>query len=705
MSVDNETRTAAHPLDRFWLPGAAVLLSAFALRVYALAAQSLWNDEGTSIALSRRSLEAIADGAAKDIHPPLYYFLLHFWMPLAGESEFAVRFLSVAAGVLLIAFTVRLAGDLFGEEAALVAGLLSAFSPFQIYYSQETRMYIWVALWSAVSVWAMVRMLTSPTPLPPSSPAEREGNKGYWGDTPHDPPSGALPLNPKALATSLLYIGATVAALYTHYFAPAVVLAENICFLVWLVLAWRAMPLEGGTLWQEKGTLRRAFPTRVGRTLMAWVATQLAIGLAFLPWYLYAGNQLAAWPSISEPFDLPTLVWRVLNVFSSGRSLDGPAATITALALGVLAIGGLLPARGRRTIEWATVLLGLWVLVPVGVMYAVSLSRPAYDPKFLLLATPPFFILATRGLSLVWVRIFPHDFGTEQPWLASLCSVLVVAMLAVVGFFPSLRNYYSDPHYARDDYRTILRYIDTNGQPGDGILVDAPGQADVVRYYHRGEQPLFLLPTGRPPERGATLASVDEMLDRVQRLYAIYWATEQADPERLIESRLAERAFKARDEWHGNVRLAVYGIAPPARPPAQAIDAEFGGEIRLTGYQLDKEQARAGGLLTLTLYWQVEHTPSGRYKVFVHLLDAENRVVAQRDGEPVGDLRSTTSWRAGETIADPYGVLTEPETPPGEYRIEVGLYHAEGGARLPILGSDGRAQGDHIILDSVRISR
>ncbi|MCI0474886.1 MAG: glycosyltransferase family 39 protein, partial [Anaerolineales bacterium] len=119
----------------FWL--LVALFVAFALRVVFLDAQSLWNDEGTSVALSSLSLEAIINGAARDIHPPLYYLLLHFWMPFAGQTEFAVRFLSVIAGVLIVAVTYRVARAFFDDEVAVIAAFLTAFSPFQIYYSQE----------------------------------------------------------------------------------------------------------------------------------------------------------------------------------------------------------------------------------------------------------------------------------------------------------------------------------------------------------------------------------------------------------------------------------------------------------------------------------------------------------------------------------------------------------------------------------------
>jgi hypothetical protein len=209
----------------------------------------------------------------------------------------------------------------------------------------------------------------------------------------------------------------------------------------------------------------------------------------------------------------------------------------------------------------------------------------------------------------------------------------------------------------------------------------------------------------RPPDPAATRADVDEMLGKAKRLYAIYWATDQSDPRRIVETRLAETAFKARDEWHGNVRLALYGIAPEARGALQVLDAQVGDAITLTGYRLDAREVRAGDVLTLMLNWRADRIPSARYKVFVHLLDVSNQVVAQRDGEPVSDTRITTTWRAGESIADNYGIFIQPGTPPGDYRIEIGMYRADNGARLEIVARDGSAMGDHLIVGTVRVKQ
>jgi mannosyltransferase len=591
--------------NRFWL--LVALLLAFALRVYALDAQSLWNDEGTSVALASLSIEAIINSAARDIHPPLYYLLLHFWLPFAGSTEYAVRFLSVIAGVVIVALVFRIAYSVFDERVATLAAFLTALSPFQVYYSQEARMYIWVTLWAAVSVWAFVKLKVKSSKFKVET-AEVSGQRSVVSGQKSE------------VGMWVVYVVATLAALYTQYVGAFIVLAENLAFGVWLFFAIR----------NSQFTIRNL--QSAIRTLAPWLIGQLIIGSLFLPWYLFAGGQLASWPSISEPLDLPTLVWRVLNVFSIGLTLDGNLATITSILLGGLFLLGCwrptvplshcftVPLSHCPTVPLShrpTVPLLLWTLVPVAAMYIVSLTRPAYNPKFLLLATPAFYILAARGLSFVLRR---SSFVLRRSSFI-LCSLLILAGSAL-----SLLNYYTDPRYARDDYRTILQFIDAHERAGDGILVNAPGQIDVVRYYWHGSQQLFLLPRMRPPDPSATRADVDEMLDKTERLFAIYWATDQSDPARVVETRLAERAFKARDEWHGNVRLVLYGIAPRSRSVPQPLDVRFGDAMTLTSYQLDARRARVGDVLTLTLHWRVEQMPNARYKIFVHLLDASGRV-------------------------------------------------------------------------------
>ncbi|MBI3537456.1 MAG: glycosyltransferase family 39 protein, partial [Chloroflexi bacterium] len=590
--------------NKFWLRVA--LLAAFFLRVYRLDAQSLWNDEGTSIALASLNLDAIINGAARDIHPPLYYFLLHFWIALVGNSEFAARFLSVGAGVLVVVVTFRLARKLFAEKVGSIAAFLAALSPLLIYYSQETRMYIFLPLWSALAVWAMVVMLeVRDWRLEIRDLSQENPTSNFQLLT-----SKTKPANSRTRRTLawLAFIIANIAALYTHYFSATLVLFENLAFAFWLGFAWNK---NTNVIARSREAATKQSPDNLGiasrpsdarndalkHTLAFWLIGQLIIAAAFLPWYLFAGNQLASWPAISEPFDLLTLLARVANIFSVGFTLEGSIAAIIALIFAILFLVGIYAARNKL---WLSSVLGLWTIVPVAVMYAVSLTRPAYNPKFLLLALPPFLILCARGLEKFKV---PSP-KSQVTYYALRFTQYALGILLVVFTLLSLANYYFNPRYARDDYRAIFGAINATARANDGILIDAPGQADVVRYYNHRALALYPLPRMRPPDSDATRADVEQVLARVEKLYAIYWATEQSDPQNIIETKLAENAFPAREEWFGNVRLAMYGIATNARGETQTLNARLGDEIVLQTVRVDTRRARVGEIVTLTLTWR-----------------------------------------------------------------------------------------------------
>ncbi|TMC55004.1 MAG: hypothetical protein E6J26_08350 [Chloroflexi bacterium] len=104
----------------------AILLVAAALRFYRLEAQSLWSDEGASVVQATRDLPAIVENAARDIHPPLYYILLHFWVMPFGTSEPGVRSLSAALGVALVLMCFLLGRQLWDEPTGLLGAALAA---------------------------------------------------------------------------------------------------------------------------------------------------------------------------------------------------------------------------------------------------------------------------------------------------------------------------------------------------------------------------------------------------------------------------------------------------------------------------------------------------------------------------------------------------------------------------------------------------
>jgi 4-amino-4-deoxy-L-arabinose transferase-like glycosyltransferase len=137
----------------------------------------------------------------------------------------------------------------------------------------------------------------------------------------------------------------------------------------------------------------------------------------------------------------------------------------------------------------------------------------------------------------------------------------------------------------------------------------------------------------------------------------------------------------------------------------------LGSTVRFLGYDLTAETCRPGESVKVTLYWQALRKMDISYVVFVHLLGGEfnpateNFLWGQVDRVPVGGTYPTTAWVVGETIADPYDVPIQPDTPPGVYQIEIGLYQPITGQRLAVLDEEGRRIEDRILLQGIEVSR
>ena len=628
-----------------------ILFLALVLRFYGLDAQSLWNDEGTSVALAERDLSTIARDAAHDIHPPLYYWLLSGWLRLVGTSEVAARSLSALLGVVLVLLTYALGRWLIARWAGLAASFLAAISPFQIYYSQEARMYMLLAVLAASAVLALVWLV------------ERE-----------------------SLAALGVLILLEAAGLYTHYSFVFVILVLNLAYGLWLVLSWRSI-----LVWP-----------RVAR----WALSQVGVVLLYLPWLPTAIRQATAWPNqagngIASPSSALVVanVWR-WQVF--GPTIETGQVAVPLLVAALVAVAGILflvlgwiggPEPRNR---WGAALLVLWAGLPVLLMVVLVLTRDAYL-KFLLVTAPAVCLLLAAGFTSAPQSVSTHPRNMSHAALIALRLLqLLAAVCIVAASVIALRNYYTDPIYARDDYRGIASYVEAVGRPGDAILLNAPGQQEVFGYYYQGELPVYALPENRPLDPAATGEALAGLAQPGGRVFALFWATDESDPGRFVEGWLDREAYKALDSWYGNVRFAVYAVPErTATGPERVLDVllgnpDNGDEIVLLGYGLQSQRLAAGDIAQFALYWQAEQTPKARYKVYLHVLDGADQIVGQRDAEPGGGARLTTLWTAGEVVADNHGVAIHPATPPGAYRVAVGMYNLETGERL--VADDGQTQ-------------
>jgi hypothetical protein len=129
------------------------------------------------------------------------------------------------------------------------------------------------------------------------------------------------------------------------------------------------------------------------------------------------------------------------------------------------------------------------------------------------------------------------------------------------------------------------------------------------------------------------------------------------------------------------------------------LNLKIGNTISLLGYRLpSKSPIRAGESLKVYLYWQSSEAPPRDFTAFVHLLDGSGILRAQSDSAPRNGTYPTSIWTPGETILDSHTLTLPQDTPPGAYRLEIGMYEWPSLQRLLITDAENHTKGDHYVL-------
>jgi hypothetical protein len=146
------------------------------------------------------------------------------------------------------------------------------------------------------------------------------------------------------------------------------------------------------------------------------------------------------------------------------------------------------------------------------------------------------------------------------------------------------------------------------------------------------------------------------------------------------------------------VRSRVHEMRPPS--PRASLQARVGDFAELVGVDAPAEVAR-GETAKLALYWRGRAETRESYTVFVHLIGADDKPVAQRDAVPGDGTLPTTGWVVGEYLRDEYALAVPSDAPPGSYRVAVGMYDRRTGQRLPVETAVGRDPGKRAVVATV----
>lgn len=314
------------------------VVAGIGLRIYRPGAPSLWHDEAHSWWISQLPLELFWQTVLNlGVHPPAYFLGLRGLTALFGESEIALRLLSLAADTAALGTLVWLGGEVGEDAGCLAAAWFWAFHPMAIFFALEARPYALAAVLSALSIAIFLRQRRRPHPA------------GWIGAS-------------LVVATGLL----------THYYF----------FLVAGLLILLA-------LWD----LREA-----PRFFRRWTFASM---LGFLPlagwlaWFLSspAPSLGIGWIQPPRVEDPPATLWNLVSGYGGVFDIPTTLFGLTAAGLTGWALASTWCEKGIRPVRWF--LVGL--LVPLVAVWVLSFRRPVYLDRYFIVLAPVVAVLVAAG--------------------------------------------------------------------------------------------------------------------------------------------------------------------------------------------------------------------------------------------------------------------------------------------------------------------
>jgi 4-amino-4-deoxy-L-arabinose transferase-like glycosyltransferase len=669
-------------------------LLGYALRAHNLDAFSFWTDEGLTperagypVAQILRNDILIQGVVTKDTHPPLYYLILHVTRQLFGLSDFAFRYPSVLFGVLLIPLLYQLGRRLGNATIGLLAALLVAVNPLQVYYSQEARMYtLLVLLVTAMSyvLWRAIDQIRDTRYEIRNAGSSSVSRISYVVS-----PAGGL----------ALYGLFAALALYTHY-TVAFLIAVQALFWAWVL--WRA-----GLKWVILGAIGLGVVAAI--PLIPYTLPRLLAGAE--------ANYYAVSPL--------TMLLDVVRFFNLGLTVDHSQRFVVALnvlAFGLLVLGVWASARYeiRNTkydetsrdsypvsrisylVSRPAFLLSWLLAVVFGLMAGSILFKPMYQGvRHIMVGSPAFLLLVAFGLWAIWDWLPPRrrapapvdadELTGWAVWMAGAPRMnplaLIPLSLLLIGSLFALVNLYGDPAYVKDDFRAIVRFIETRAGNRDVIVYNNAVLLPLHEHYRlRDDITVTALPAYPQFATGdeSQLAALARDYDRVW--FITDPPADKRDEDRLIQTWLdanltetINRLFPARTT---EARVIAYstraGVTADARSPLSGI-REWGSSLQLGGVSVRGPDPLSLPALWVDLFWQGEQPPVGEQLLF-SLVGPDGKEVYRHGHALLRDGRQT--WKATGLNRLSYDLPLPPGLPPGSYTLSVA---PAGGELLPLV--------------------
>jgi len=414
-----------------------------------------------------------------------------------------------------------------------------------------------------------------------------------------------------------------------------------------------------------------------------------AMGLLLLVFKQLRGEETLSWPWLLFLFLWIAVVlaglvrWTQMTHASQGR-LMYPAIS----AISILLFTGLAQWVPRQAVMSLAGILGL-VMLAIAVISPFRYIAPAYARHVLSIAEGPSL------LSEAELEKIPNPMAVTFDDRMKLLGYEVGQKAVRPGESLDVTLYWQALASMERNYSVFVHLLDEN----DLVLASQdtfPGQGTYpTRLWRAGDAiadvyTIAVPPTAFTPSSGQLEVGLYEF-DSGKRLTA-YGPQGEPFGDNVRFHRIEVLPHEGSDPSTGSGR----SVPNPVR-------CNFGNQIALIGYTLEGRAVGPGEEIHLTLYWEALAEMERDYTVFTHVIGERDRIWAQVDSQPQGGAAATSTWSRGQVLTDEYHLLVEPDTPPGVYGIEVGLYLAATGERLGLLDEAGHWIDSRVLLTQVRV--
>ncbi|MEO8498648.1 MAG: hypothetical protein ABI614_26605, partial [Planctomycetota bacterium] len=464
---------AAIRRDIAWLMLACLVTGA--VRCVGLMEPSFWFDEAMSWRTSTLPWDAMIRSLSRNTHPPLFFAVLKLWIGVFGESAAALRSMNIVIAMLTPPFiwlfcveAASVAGGLVGRNkcaqlernpdttplperrkalfrpthSGLAACFLFAFSPFQIRLAWEARMYPLFVLLTVVSSWLLMRAVARP-----------------------------------AATTRWIGLGtASLAMLYTHYFAIFAVAGECVFLAAW--------------------TFKKGHCSGKSKLLGCGIAAIIiASGWAFWLPIFFRQRQRVSDGWWTEALSFPNFLASATDLVASSRVLTNGVTEATCAAVLVLVVVAL----------WR---LGSFAGHYLAILIACGIGLP--------------LLVSMVGTNVVVSRYFA---ATQVLWLIGVAALiasihqtplrrLAIGSVAVTFLLFHTWHLRSLDLWARPGMRAAVRFVESKLRDDEQIMVESTLLYFPALFYSTHRRQLRLLDEDSEASffAGGPVLRVDERL-------------------------------------------------------------------------------------------------------------------------------------------------------------------------------------------------